>query len=137
MPLFLCGIFKASTQEAESQMDAASFVTRYLDAWNRRDAEAVLSFFDPEVQYSETPYPGLLLSYDDLRENLGDWLFGEHFRYSLLGDVFTAGDALAYRYQYTRDSEESPSPSLEGMQYLQLSGRNAHSARVPSPAPAL
>ncbi len=77
---------------------ATDFVTSYIDAWNRQDAEAIASHLAEQGTYVDIPDHQLLSRQEwifHLREVFND----ESYVYKLVGEVCSGKSVIAFQYE--------------------------------------
>jgi AraC-like DNA-binding protein len=102
-------------------MHAAEFVSSYIDAWNRQDAQAIADHLAENGTYLDIP-----LHQNMPREQLVAYL-DEQFeletnRYELTGEVLTGENTIAFQYKvYPRQSGSEQEAIWFGAEFITLS----------------
>lgn len=91
-------------------MSTSDFVSSYFDAWNQRDAGGVAEHLSQNGCYFDIPVQQQLTR-DDLIAHLKDFFTQDKNRYSLVGDILTGKNSIAFQY---RASPLDPAGDCEG-----------------------
>jgi AraC-like DNA-binding protein len=78
--------------------EASEFVARYIDAWNRQDAEAVASHLSESGVYLDIVQSSQMTR-DQLVEHLEEVFALEPYRYELVGEVCAGASTIAFQYR--------------------------------------
>ena len=96
-----------------------AFVSRYMSAWNRRDASALLALMCPEVRYVDEAWDEALTR-DELAEELADYFDSYEYHFELRGNVFCNGNQLAFRYFGKLTQPSGNEMTLRGAYFMTL-----------------
>jgi len=99
--------------------EAMAFVASYLEAWNCRDASALLALMSSEVRYFDEAWQEEMTR-DELAEELDDYFDSYQYQYDLSGNVFCNGDQLAFQYRGKLTSPCGKEMILRGADFITL-----------------
>jgi len=88
--------------------DAHEFVATYIEAWNSQDSDAVIAHMAEDGTYRDITYQQQL-SRQQFSSHLNEEFVGANYRYTLVGDVCTGGDSIAFQYKASPLSGEGSS----------------------------
>ncbi len=89
------------------RLNAQAFVATYIDAWNSQDTEAVVAHLAEDGRYRDITYQQEL-SRQQFSSHLDSEFVEPRYMYSLVGDVCTGGNTIAFQYRAV------PAPGSEG-----------------------
>jgi AraC-like DNA-binding protein len=101
---------------------ATEFVDSYIDAWNHRDARLVAQHFARDGTYCDIP-DNEQLSRDELVNNLVAFFALNEHSYTLLGEVLTGKNTIAFQYGMSLQGDESE--TYYGAEFVTLDGSAA------------
>lgn len=120
------------------KVEANSFVTSYLEAWNERDANSVTEHLCPNGKYIDEVLQQQI-SREALFEELVDYFQSDHYFYEVTGDILTNGKTIAFQYCAKPMAPENWTASWHGAEFITLRGtvaleiRDYYQARVSLP----
>jgi AraC-like DNA-binding protein len=79
-------------------LNATDFVARYIDAWNRRDAQAVADHLSDQGTYVDIP-DHHLMSRQEWIVHLREIFSEENYVYQLVGEVCVGEGVIAFQYK--------------------------------------
>lgn len=97
------------------------FVSSYLDAWNRHDAQRVVGHLCADGLYCDMPRQEQL-SGDDLVAHLIDYFSNDRYRYELIGDILADGQTVAFQYRVVPLDTETGEEGWSGAEFIRLDG---------------
>ena len=100
-------------------MNKNVFVESYLDAWNRRDASALLALMKPDAIYIDEAWQ-VVMTVDVLMEELQDYFDSYQYLFELSGEIFTNGENIAFRYFARPIDARSRDDSFYGADFIRL-----------------
>ena len=103
-------------------MRATEFVDSYIDAWNHRDARLVAEHLTRDGTYCDIP-DNEQHSRDELVKNLVDFFALNEHSYSLLGEVLTGKNTIAFQYGMSLRGDGSE--TFFGAEFVTLDGTEA------------
>ena len=106
------------------KVEANSFVTSYLEAWNERDASSVTEHLCPNGRYIDEVFQQQI-SREALFEELVDYFQSDHFFYEVTGDILTNGKTIAFQYCAKPMAPDSKTTSWHGAEFITLRGNSA------------
>jgi len=93
-------------------MTSKDFVTSYFEAWNQHDAGGVAEHLSRSGKYCDIPVQQEW-NRDEFIEHLNSFFAQDRNRYSLLGEIHTAKNSIAF--QYRASPIDSDDDSLDWM----------------------
>ena len=106
------------------KVEATSFVTSYLEAWNERDAGSVTEHLCPNGHYIDEVFQQQI-SKEALFEELVDYFQSDHFFYEVTGDILTNGKTIAFQYCAKPMAPDSKTTIWHGAEFITLRGNSA------------
>ena len=106
------------------KVEATSFVTSYLEAWNERDASSVTEHLCPNGRYIDEVFQQQI-SREALFEELVDYFQSDHFFYEVTGDILTNGKTIAFQYCAKPMAPDSQTTIWHGAEFITLRGNSA------------
>tara|TARA_B000000609_G_C24115240_1_gene316343 strand:- start:4 stop:777 length:774 start_codon:yes stop_codon:yes gene_type:complete len=106
------------------KVEANSFVTSYLEAWNERDASSVTEHLCPNGRYIDEVFQQQI-SREALFEELVDYFQSDHFFYEVTGDILTNGKTIAFQYCAKPMAPDSKTTIWHGAEFITLRGNSA------------
>lgn len=106
------------------KVDATSFVTSYLEAWNDRDAGSITEHLCPNGHYIDEVFQQQI-SREALFEELVDYFQSDHFFYKVIGDILTNGKTIAFQYCAKPMAPDSQTTVWHGAEFITLRGTSA------------
>ena len=101
-------------------MDATEFVSRYIDAWNRRDAQAVAAHVSEQGTYLDISIDQEM-NREQLLAHLEDLFQLESYHYELVGEVCAGENTIAFQYRALPRTERNRDQSWYGAEFITLS----------------
>ena len=120
------------------KVEATSFVTSYLEAWNEQDASSVTGHLCPNGHYIDEVFQQQI-SREALFEELVDYFQSDNYFYEVTGDILTNGKTIAFQYYARPMAPDSPKTIWHGAEFITLRGgsaleiRDYYQARVNPP----
>lgn len=102
-------------------MTSKDFVASYFEAWNQHDAGSVAEHLSQGGKYYDIPEQQRL-SRDDLIEHLQDFFARDRNRYSLVGDILTGENSIAFQYLACPADTDDDSESWIGAEFITMEG---------------
>ena len=103
-------------------MRATEFVDSYIDAWNHRDARLVAEHLARDGTYCDIP-DNEQHSGDELVNNLVEFFDLNKHSYTLLGEVLSGKNTIAFQYAVSLQGDESE--TYYGAEFVTLDGAAA------------
>lgn len=100
-------------------IDAIAFVKSYLDAWNERDAGAVMEHICPDGRYIDQAWQ-IEMTGPALLEELRDYFESYHYIYSLSDGIISSGNAIAFQYRAEPFDAGGQELTLSGADFITL-----------------
>jgi AraC-like DNA-binding protein len=105
-------------------VEANSFVTSYLEAWNERDASSVTEHLCPNGRYIDEVFQQQI-GREALFEELVDYFQSDHYFYEVTGDILTNGKTIAFQYCAKPMAPDSQTTIWHGAEFITLRGNSA------------
>jgi AraC-like DNA-binding protein len=105
-------------------MNASEFVARYIEAWNRRDAQAIASHLSEQGTYLDITIDQEM-SRDELLVHLDALFQLEPYRYELVGEVCAGVNTIAFQYRAVPRESTEGSDGWFGAEFITLSSNVA------------
>jgi AraC-like DNA-binding protein len=106
------------------KVEANSFVTSYLEAWNARDASSVTEHLCPNGRYIDE-VSQLQIGREALFDELVDYFQSDHYFYEVTGDILTNGTTIAFQYCAKPMAPDNRTPIWHGAEFITLRGGSA------------
>ena len=110
------------------KVEATSFVTSYLEAWNERDASSVTEHLCPNGHYIDEVLQQQI-SKEALVTELLDYLQSSHYFYEVTGDILINGKTIAFQYCAKPMAPDSQTTIWHGAEFITLRGNSAMEIR--------
>ena len=110
--------------EVMKKVEATSFVTSYLEAWNEQDANSVTEHLCPNGHYIDEVFQQQI-SREALFEELVDYFQSDHYFYEVTGDILTNGKTIAFQYCAKPMAPDSRTAIWHGAEFITLRGNSA------------
>ena len=102
-------------------MTTKDFVASYFEAWNHHDAGSVADHLSQGGKYYDVPEQQRL-SRDALIEHLKEFFARDRNRYSLVGEILTGENSIAFQYLASPIDPEDKSESWIGAEFITMEG---------------
>ena len=106
------------------KVEANSFVTSYLEAWNERDASSVTEHLCPNGRYIDE-VSQLQIGREALFDELVDYFQSDHYFYEVTGDILTNGKTIAFQYCAKPMAPDNWTAIWHGAEFITLRGGSA------------
>ena len=106
------------------KVEATSFVTSYIEAWNEQDASSVTEHLCPNGHYIDEVFQQQI-SREALFEELVDYFQSDHYFYEVTGDILTNGKTIAFQYCAKPMAPDSRTAIWHGAEFITLRGNSA------------
>lgn len=105
-------------------MTSKDFVTSYFEAWNQHDAGGVAEHLSQSGQYYDIPVQQQW-NRDDFIEHLKSFFTQDKNRYSLVGEILTASNSIAFQYRASPMDSDDDSLGWMGAEFITMEGDTA------------
>lgn len=105
-------------------MRASEFVASYIDAWNHRDAQCVADHLTNDGVYYDVPSE-LHHPKPELVKYLSDFFSHDRHQYSLVAEVVSGENTIAFQYRVDAEAGGLSEPSWFGAEFVTLEGHQA------------
>ena len=102
-------------------MTSKDFVTSYFEAWNQHDAGGVAEHLSHSGKYCDIPLQQEW-NRDEFIEHLNSFFAQDRNRYSLLGEIHTAKNSIAFQYRASPIDSDDDSLDWMGAEFITMEG---------------
>jgi len=103
---------------------ASDFVASYIEAWNHHDAQCIADHLTKDGTYYDVPGDQLHPK-PELVKYLSDFFSRDQHQYSLVGEVVSGENTIAFQYRVDAEVEELSEPPSLGAEFVTLEGDHA------------
>ncbi|MEP5566331.1 MAG: helix-turn-helix domain-containing protein [Halioglobus sp.] len=105
-------------------MTSKDFVTSYFEAWNQHDAGGVAEHLSISGKYHDIPVQQEW-NRDEFIEHLNRFFAADKNRYSLVGEILTASNSIAFQYRASPIGSDDDALGWMGAEFITMEGDTA------------